>query len=100
MPWSWKLYGGGEKITPAHISKKVVNFLYREGEFVIVMTQDTFEQISLPVTQISWELNFIKPEMAMELRMFGSEVLGLELPAHVELEVNWGARGCQRQHPK
>src|SRR5699024_11440566 len=51
------------------------------------MDMNSYEQIELQASQIEHELKFIKENMSVDIVMFEGEVLGLDLPKNVELEV-------------
>lgn len=82
-----KSFTGGDKVEKAMIDKVGMDYLYNAGETVVLMDQETFEQIEIPVTSLSWELNFLKEGQKVIVRKFESEVLDLELPANVALQV-------------
>ncbi|MHA0272865.1 elongation factor P [Mycoplasma sp. 48589B] len=82
-----KSYTGGDKVKPAHIDKRRMNFLYSDGENIILMDNETFEQVEIPVSHVEWELNFLKEGSEVQIRKFQEEVLDVELPANVDLLV-------------
>ncbi|WLP85861.1 elongation factor P [Mycoplasma seminis] len=82
-----KSYTGGDKVKPAHIDKRRMNFLYSDGENIILMDNETYEQVEIPVSHVEWELNFLKEGSDVQIRKFQEEVLDVELPANVELTV-------------
>src|SRR5699024_11432587 len=51
------------------------------------MDMTTYEQIEMQTSQIEHELNFIKENMEVSLITYEGEILGLDLPNNVELEV-------------
>ena len=82
-----KSYTGGDKVDSAHIDKKDMDFLYNDGSNIVLMDQQTFEQIEIPLAKVEWELNFLKEGNKVMVRLFGSEVLDVELPVNIELTV-------------
>lgn len=82
-----KTFRGGEKVNQAHIDKRNMQYLYASGDMHAFMDNDTFEQIELPSAQITDELNYLKDNMQVEVLMYESETLGIQLPNTVELEV-------------
>ena len=82
-----KTYTGGDKVAPAHISKKDMDYLYNDGTNIVLMDQETFEQIEIPLQKVEWELNFLKEGNKVLVRKFENEVLDIELPINIELEV-------------
>lgn len=82
-----KSYTGGDKVESAHIDKKDMDYLYNDGANIVLMDQQTFEQIEIPLVKVEWELNFLKEGNKVMVRLFGSEVLDIELPTNIELLV-------------
>ena len=82
-----KSYTGGDKVESAHIDKKDMDYLYNDGANIVLMDQQTFEQIEIPLVKVEWELNFLKEGNKVMVRLFGSEVLDVELPVNIELLV-------------
>ena len=80
-------WGGGDKIQPAHIEKKEMQFLYDAGEAYVFMDNETYEQIEIPSDNLAWEKNFMKPNDNVTISMFESEVLGVILPDKVTLQI-------------
>lgn len=80
-------WGGGEKIQPAHIDKKVMQYLYDSEDMLIFMDNETYEQIEISKANLKWEMNFIKPNDNITISMFEGEVLGLILPDKVTLQI-------------
>lgn len=82
-----KSYTGGDKAEQAHISKSDMDFLYNDGANIVLMDQETFEQIEIPVEKVEWELNFLREGNKVQVRKFEQEVLDIELPINIELTV-------------
>ncbi|QGZ97540.1 elongation factor P [Mycoplasma sp. NEAQ87857] len=82
-----KSYTGGDKVKKAHIDKRRMNYLYNDGENIVLMDNETYEQVEIPVSLVEWELNFLKEGNEVLIRKFEEEVLDVELPASVDLVV-------------
>lgn len=80
-------WGGGDKITPAHIEKKAMQYLYDADDALVFMDNETYEQIEIPKERLTWEMNFLKANDNVNISMFETEVLGLILPDKVALQV-------------
>ncbi len=83
----FKTFIGGDKVARAHIEKKPMNYLYNDSKNIILMDNNTFDQLEIPLKNVEWEKNFLKERMNVEVRTFNDEILGLEIPQHIELEV-------------
>lgn len=82
-----KTFRGGEKVNRAHIEHKKMQYLYASGDVHAFMDTSTYEQIEMQSNQIEHELKFMKENMEVSIIMYEGEVLGVDLPNNVELEV-------------
>ena len=80
-------WGGGEKIMPAQIDKKEMQYLYDTEDALVFMDNETYEQIEIPAANLEWERKFMKPNDNVNISMFEGEVLGVILPDKVTLHV-------------
>jgi elongation factor P len=82
-----KTFRAGEKVTRAQIDNKRMQYLYANGDDHVFMDNNSYEQIELAGSQIQDELKFLKENMEVHIIQFKDEILGVELPVTVELEV-------------
>ena len=76
-----------EKVKKAHIERKKMQYLYASSDSHAFMDMNSYEQIELPSSRIEYELNFIKENSEVDVMMFEGEVIGIDLPKNVELQV-------------
>lgn len=82
-----KTFRGGEKVNRAHIDHKNMQYLYASGDTHAFMDTETYEQLEMETSQIEHELNFILENSEVSVIMYEGEILGVDLPNNVELEV-------------
>lgn len=82
-----KTFRAGEKVAKAQIDNNRMQYLYANGDDHVFMDNETFEQIELPSKQIEDELNYLTENMEVHVIQYKEEILGVELPATVTLEV-------------
>lgn len=82
-----KTFRAGEKVGKAHVEHKKMQYLYASGDSHAFMDTATYEQIELTSAQIEYELKFIKENMEVSIVSYNGEILGIDLPNNVELEV-------------
>ncbi|KQL53574.1 elongation factor P [Heyndrickxia shackletonii] len=82
-----KTFRAGEKVEKAQIDNRRMQYLYANGDSHVFMDNETYEQIELPTSSIEYELKFLKENMEVNIMMFQTETLGVELPNTVELTV-------------
>lgn len=82
-----KTFRGGEKVERAHIDNSKMTYLYSSGDAHSFMDTTSYEQIDLQTSQIERQLKFLKENMEVNVLQYGHEILGVELPQSVKLEV-------------
>lgn len=83
-----KTFNSNVKFKHAQIDRNDMQYLYADGTMHVFMNQDTYEQIEIPEELIKEELNYLVEGMSAEVMLFeGREVLGINLPDNVVLEV-------------
>ena len=80
-------FQSGEKLVRARLDSRSMQYLYNDGELYYFMDEESFEQIALTTEQMSDALNYLKEGASVEVSSYKGEVLGIELPITVELEV-------------
>lgn len=80
-------FRAAEKVETAHIETNTMQYLYESDGMHTFMDTTTFEQLAIPTAQIEDELKFLKDNMEVDIVMYEGEVIGVQLPAKVQLEV-------------
>lgn len=84
-----KTFKGQEKIEPAEVSSKTVQYLYSDDENGYFMDPENFEQFELSKDLISDSKDFMKEGDELTLQFFDSRVINVELPKNVYLAVTY-----------
>lgn len=84
-----KTFKGQDKIEPAEVSTKRVQFLYADGDDFHFMDPETFEQFQLPVDDMEDAGDYLKEGDEVALQFFGDRVINVELPKNLFLEVTY-----------
>jgi len=82
-----RTFQSGEKLVRVRLDSRSMQYLYNDGELYYFMDEESFEQIALTTEQMSDALNYLKEGASVEVSSYKGEVLGIELPITVELEV-------------
>lgn len=77
----------GYGIETIRLDKKQMQYLYDDGDNLVFMDQNTYEQIEISKTRLEWEKQFLKGDELVEIVSYGSEILGINMPAKVALKV-------------
>jgi elongation factor P len=84
-----KTYKGQDKIEPAEVSTKNVQYLYADGTTFFFMDPETFEQFELPSDIVDTAASYLKEGDMLALQFFDSRVINVELPKNLFLEVTY-----------
>jgi elongation factor P len=82
-----RTFRAGEKVAKARIENRKMQYLYANGDQHVFMDNLSYEQVELTEKQIERELKFLQENMDVHIMTFGHEILGVELPTTVILEV-------------
>ena len=76
-----------EKLVRARLDARQMQYLYNDGELYYFMDQESFEQIPLSSSHLGDALNYLKEGNSVEVSSYKDEVISIELPITIELEV-------------
>ena len=84
-----KTFKGQDKVEPAEVSNKKVQYLYNDGKNFFFMDPETFEQFELNKETIDDTAGFLKEAEELNLQFFDGKVINVELPKNVWLAVTY-----------
>jgi elongation factor P len=82
-----KTFKGADKIEPADIENKTVQYLYNDGSNAFFMDGESFEQYELPVEELTHEMQFLLEGIDVQLQLFDGKAVNIELPKNLFLKV-------------
>ena len=80
-------FQSNDRFTRARLEYRRMQYLYNDGGIYHFMDEENFEQIPLNISQLGDAINFLKENMSLEISSYKDEIIGVELPITVELEV-------------
>jgi elongation factor P len=90
-----RTFRADEKVQLAKIDKREMQFLYRESSDYVFMDNETYDQIHVPAANVGNAVNFLKEGDTAVLPTYNDEIIGVDLPAAVELAVTDTEPGMQ-----
>lgn len=84
-----KTFKGQDKIEPAEVNNKTVQYLYRDDATFYFMDPQSFEQFELPNDVVDEAAMYLKEGDSLNLQFFGDKVINVELPKNLFLEVTY-----------
>ncbi|MDD2555514.1 MAG: elongation factor P [Syntrophaceticus sp.] len=90
-----RTFRSAEKVNRAHIERKEMQYLYREGDSFVFMDNETYDQVSITEDQLGDNINYLKENMNIFILTYNDELMGIDLPHSVELEVTSAEPGVR-----
>ena len=80
-------FNSSDKVEPARIEKKPMQYLYQMNDIYYFMDMNTYEQVEISKAQIGDEVDLLKENLTVDIMFFEGEMLGMNLPDKIELKV-------------
>jgi elongation factor P len=90
-----RTYRADEKLEQAIVDKREMQYLYTDGEQYVFMDNTTYDQRNVEQSSLGEAAKYLKEGDAAILQIYKDEIVGVELPAAVELEVTETEPGVQ-----
>ena len=85
----------GEKLEPANVEEREMQFLYREGEDLVFMDQKSYEQVSVSADLVGEPADLLKDNLPCSVLFFNERPVDVSLPTFVFLEVTASEPGVR-----
>lgn len=82
-----RTFRAGETVPQATLEKVDMQHTYRDGDDLVFMDMDTYEEVRMTPDQIGDRVKYIKEEMSVSVVRWNGQILEVELPNTVVLEV-------------
>ncbi len=80
-------FRAGESIEVVRVERRKYQFLYREGDSLVCMDNETYEQINVPKLLIGDGVDLIKEGEQLDILFDGENIINVEIPIFVQLMV-------------
>ena len=82
-----KTFRGSDKLEDVRVERRNMQYLYREGDLLVCMDNETYDQLSVDANLMSPGTDFLKEAEQVSLLMSGDTAIAAEMPFFVELKV-------------
>ena len=82
-----------QKFTRARLDFRNMQYLYNDGDLYYFMDEETFEQTPINSSQLGDAVDYLKEGKSLQLSSYKGELVGVELPITVDLDVTDTAPG-------
>ena len=90
-----RTYRADEKLEQAIVDKREMQYLYREANQYVFMDTTSYDQLHVDAGTLGDAVRYLKEGDSAVLQMYKSEIVGVDLPAAVELAVTQTEPGIQ-----
>ena len=90
-----RTYRADEKLEQAMIDKREMQYLYLDGDSFVFMDTTDYEQMNAPRASLGSSAQYLKEGDSAILQMYNGEIVGVDLPASVDLAVSETEPGLQ-----
>jgi elongation factor P len=82
-----RTYKSGEKLDPADVEERQLQYIYPEGTDYVFMDAGTGEQITVPGDKVGDDARWLSDGMSIEVTLFNGQPIALNMPPHVVLQI-------------
>ena len=90
-----RTFRAGEKVQRATIDKREMQMLYRDGADFVFMDNESYDQLTVSPEVMGDATRYVVDGSSAVMLMFGTEIVGTDLPAAVELDISVTEPGLQ-----
>ncbi len=83
----------GENVELVRVDYKQMQYIFPDGDFIVCMNNETFEQIYVPSFLFGNALKFLKEGMEVKISFEGEDPIFAEAPVFVELLITYTEPG-------
>ena len=90
-----KNFRGGEKVEDVRLEKRKIQYLYDEGDALVFMDSETYEQESISREYVGDILDYIKEGDEVNIAIYEGKPISIEPPIFVNLTVVYAEPGVR-----
>lgn len=80
-------FRAGESIEIIRVERRKYQYLYKEGDHLVCMDNETYEQINIPSELFGDGIKYLKESEEVEILFKGNDIINVELPVFTYLKV-------------
>lgn len=90
-----RTFRGGEKLEDVTVENRPMQYLYSEGDGLVFMDNETFDQVSVDKTMAGNILDFIKEGDSCQIAIYEERPIAIDPPTFVTLKVTYAEPGVR-----
>lgn len=80
-------FRSAEEVEQAILDRRELEYLYSDGSGAVFMDNETYDQTTIPEAILGDALSYLKPNTSTSGMVYEGNVVSVELPSSVELEI-------------
>ncbi len=90
-----KTFNAGIKVEQAIVDRQDMQYLYKDGDEYVFMNTSTYDQMHVAAVALGEATDYLTEQMVAQIAMYQGEIIGVEIPASVELPIAQTEPGVQ-----
>ena len=90
-----RTFNAGIRVEQAIVDRQDMQFLYKEGDDYVFMNTSTYDQLNVPKVALGEAADYLVEQAVAQIAQHDGEIIGIEIPASVELTVRVTEPGVQ-----
>jgi len=90
-----RTFNAGIRVEQAIVDRQDMQFLYRDGSDYVFMDLSSYDQLHVAPQQLGDAADYLVEQAVVQIARFQGEIIGVEIPASVELTVAVTEPGVQ-----
>ena len=83
------------KVEQAIVQREDMQYLYHDGNDYVFMNTKTYDQTNVPEVALGEAKDYLIEQMVAQIAFYNGEIIGVEIPASVELTIAMTEPGLQ-----
>lgn len=88
-------FRSGESVEVVRVEYKMMQYIYAEGDFAVVMDNENYEQVHIPMVMFGEGARFLKEGMEVKVSFEGEEAIIAEPPTFTEAQITYTEPGLK-----
>lgn len=80
-------FSASEMVERVRLEQKPYQYLYEEGDMLVFMDSESYEQTHIPKSLIGDQVDFLEPNMTVEIESHEGRPLGVTLPEYATVTI-------------
>jgi elongation factor P len=88
-------FRSGESVEVVRVEYKMMQYIYAEGDFAVVMDNESYEQVHIPMLMFGEGARFLKEGMEVKVSFEGDDAIIAEPPTFTEAQITYTEPGLK-----